>query len=428
MKNELLIKRINIKNYIFKLKNKSLIKGINIKNYIFKLKNEDQVIVLGLSSFLLMVIFLFILSLIVGGEIWKSNGIWNLVVVICTSPVLFIIWRFRDNNITEQIKTQRKDISLKEFQKLSEWVSGIHLNDSLEEKNEHDETKHLYSYNKSDGAMGLQISSIYNLEPFYIGFYGDEFRKPALNLLLSTWLILQHKYIQKLINSKFPSKEYFTYLHKIRENGVSPLGVAITRVLLVDGGAHIKIFPEVFPNLCLAGMNFRLSGVNDEIATLFENKNCKGINLAGSNLERMKFNNCILDMAYLCGTRCYKAEFIGANLKEVKAYDSLFDVATFENAILAKADLTEARAMYANFKKVDFKRAKLKGTKLNHSNLSESDFRKAQLLGVKLISVSVTNSEFKEATVAKCEIINSNFEEASSLSKSLKKALVIYTK
>ena len=49
-----------------------------------------------------------------------SAGFWNFIILIVSAPVAFAIWHFRDENNKQQIENQRKDINLKEFQKLSD--------------------------------------------------------------------------------------------------------------------------------------------------------------------------------------------------------------------------------------------------------------------------------------------------------------------
>ncbi len=155
-------------------------------------------------------------------DLKQSNGFWTLLTLLVSSPVAFIIWHFRDQNVTQQIENARKDTNLKEFQKLAEWVSGIHLIEdkvvektsfeekSFEEKPENNETNShkkeitreytepaknlaISTYSKKEGAVGLQISAVYNLLPFYRGDHGETFKKPALNLLTSAWLAMQQK-------------------------------------------------------------------------------------------------------------------------------------------------------------------------------------------------------------------------------------------
>ncbi|MDO5357623.1 MAG: hypothetical protein Q4E77_09045, partial [Conchiformibius sp.] len=46
-------------------------------------------------------------------KIWETGTFWTLAALLISSPVAFVVWRFRDEN-------QSKDINLKEFQKISE--------------------------------------------------------------------------------------------------------------------------------------------------------------------------------------------------------------------------------------------------------------------------------------------------------------------
>ena len=121
----------------------------------------------------------------------KSAGLWNFIILVVSAPVAFVIWHFRDENNRQQIENQRKDINLKEFQKLSEWVSGAHLpeiktidkttqKEGLKDKGETDgefqlierttEKTEEYSkkphaegfdtFGKREGAVALQISAV----------------------------------------------------------------------------------------------------------------------------------------------------------------------------------------------------------------------------------------------------------------------------
>ncbi len=197
-------------------------------------------------------------------KIGDSRGLWTLITAIITAPIAFIIWVFRDINAKQQIENQRKDINLKEFQKIAEWVSGLHLvEDEVTEQfknsarkriiktqrssNQKETTRkypqqseHLSipTFSKKDGAVGLQIAAIYNLLPFYRGEHGESFKKPALNLLLSAWLALQQKEVKNLENFDVLTNrlDFDNTVKKIQENGRSPIGIAITHVLLADGG------------------------------------------------------------------------------------------------------------------------------------------------------------------------------------------------
>ena len=152
-----------------------------------------------------------------------SAGFWNFIILIVSAPVAFAIWHFRDENNKQQIENQRKDINLKEFQKLSEWVSGAHLpeiktvskttqksnskdgaeiieqtTEQSEEYAKKPDTADFDTFSKRDGAVALQISAIYNLLPFFRGDYGESFRRPAFNLLKSAWQAMQQDSLKKL--------------------------------------------------------------------------------------------------------------------------------------------------------------------------------------------------------------------------------------
>ena len=144
-----------------------------------------------------------------------SVGFWNFIILIVSAPVAFAIWHFRDENNRQQIENQRKDINLKEFQKLSEWVSGAHLpeiktvskttnkcnlksdaeiarqstlpieytTEETEEYSKQPNTSHFDTFSKREGAVVLQISAIYNLLPFFSRGLRRKFSSPRIQLI-----------------------------------------------------------------------------------------------------------------------------------------------------------------------------------------------------------------------------------------------------
>ncbi|HHW7448686.1 pentapeptide repeat-containing protein [Pasteurella multocida subsp. multocida] len=69
-------------------------------------------------------------------------------------------------------------------------------------------------------------------------------------------------------------------------------------------------YPEVFPNLCLAGMDFHLPGLDKNVLSLFINiKNCSGINLIAANLHSARLDGARLVRASLDGARLDGAIF-----------------------------------------------------------------------------------------------------------------------
>lgn len=228
------------------------------KNKTWLYEKRNAVIVLfagGTSAFLFWIIHEFVIE--------KNHdippGAWNLIILIVSSPVAFVIWHFRDKNNRQQIENQRKDINLKEFQKLSEWVSGAHLpeiktvnkttnkrnlksNDELarlltqpieytteetEEYSKQPKTADFDTFSKRDGAVALQISAIYNLLPFFRGDYGESFRRPAFNLLKSAWQAMQQDSLKKLDGAHLSDEERKKIFDELTQKAKSPMGVAL---------------------------------------------------------------------------------------------------------------------------------------------------------------------------------------------------------
>uniref|UniRef100_UPI0009BD9EE4 pentapeptide repeat-containing protein n=1 Tax=Neisseria mucosa TaxID=488 RepID=UPI0009BD9EE4 len=275
-----------------------------------------------------MSVIIFVLAYLAAIRNSDSNsvGYWNFIILIVSAPVAFVIWHFRDENNRQQIENQRKDINLKEFQKLSEWVSGAHLpeikivNKTTQKNNLKDgeeiteqttelseeyakkpDTADFDTFSKRDGAVALQISAIYNLLPFFRGDYGESFRRPAFNLLKSAWQAMQQDSLRKLDGDHLSDEERKKIFDELQQRAESPMGVALTQVLLSLNQENKKLnlrdFPEMLPSICLAGMNFHLSGV-DEIA-----RDLSGLNLQGANFQKTVLAKADLETANLTGAK-----------------------------------------------------------------------------------------------------------------------------
>lgn len=313
-----------------------------------------------------------------------SAGFWNFIILIVSAPVAFAIWHFRDENNKQQIENQRKDINLKEFQKLSEWVSGAHLpeikivnkttnkrnlksNDELarlltlpveytteetEEYSKKPETADFNPFSKRDGAVALQISATYNLLPFFRGDYGESFRLPAFNLLKSAWQAMQHDSLKKLDEENLSVEERVEIIIALHKKANSPIGVALTHVLLSsnleDTKLNLRDFPEMLPGICLAGMDFQLNGVSESAKDLSKLK-LNGADFRGVNFEEVKFQK--------------------SELKHVK-----LDSANLRNAYLQEADLERA-----GFNWTILSGANLQNINISHANLINCQFEWEQL-------------------------------------------------
>ena len=461
-----------------------------------KFTNVGKVFCSGIASFVIS-IFLFVFFQICCSELMeKSAGLWNFIILVVSAPVAFTIWHFRDENNRQQIENQRKDINLKEFQKLSEWVSGAHLpeiktvdkttqKEGLKDKGEIDGEFQLIerttekteeygtkpyiggfdTFGKREGAVALQISAVYNLLPFFRGDYGESFRRPAFNLLKSAWQAMQQDSLKKWETENLSDDQQQAIIEELSLKAESPMGVALTHVLLSlnqkNTQLNLRDFPEMLPNLCLAGMNFHLSGV-DEKARNWSGLNLSGVDFRGAALKEVQFEKSQLDganlqhadlcqaklqYAVLWGAELQDANLIGANLEDAKLggadlQDAKLDRANLKNADLvgaklqgaklARADLRDAKLIIANMQNADLLRANLQGAKLDGadlqgakldgSNLQNADLAGANLQGVKLDEANLQGATLGGADLQDAKLIIANLQNADLLGVNLQGA------
>ena len=394
-----------------------------------KLTNAWKVFCSGIVSLVIFVILFVFFQICFPELLEKSAGLWNFIILVVSAPVAFAIWHFRDENNRQQIENQRKDINLKEFQKLSEWVSGAHLpeiktidkttqKEGLKDKGEIDGEFQLIerttekteeygtkpdiggfdTFGKREGAVALQISAVYNLLPFFRGDYGESFRMPAFNLLKSAWQAMQQDSLKKWEKENLSDHEAQAIIEELRRKAGSPMGVALTQVLLSlnqkNTQLNLRDFPEMLPNICLAGMNFHLSGV-DEKARNWSGLNLSGVDFRGAHLKKVHFEESRLN-----GTNLQNANLSEANLQNAKLF-----VANLQNANLSEANLQNANLLAANLQNASLYRANLQNaslyrTNLQNANLIRSDLPWEKLRGIICYQIftdsNITENDFKD--------------------------------
>ena len=451
-----------------------------------KFTNVGKVFCSGIVSLVIFVILFVFFQICFPELMERSAGLWNFIILVVSAPVAFAIWHFRDENNRQQIENQRKDINLKEFQKLSEWVSGAHLpeiktinkttqKEGLKDKGETDgefqlierttekteeygkkpHTEGFDTFGKREGAVALQISAVYNLLPFFRGDYGESFRRPAFNLLKSAWQAMQQDSLKKWETANLSSNKQLEIFRELRRKAESPMGVALTHVLLSlnqkNTQLNLRDFPEMLPNLCLAGMNFHLSGV-DEKARNWSGLNLSGVDFRVAYLEEVQFEKSQLDgvnlqNADLWGAELQDANLIGANLQDAKLgganlQDAKLDRANLQNADLVgaklqgaklgRADLQDAKLIIANLQNADLLRANLQGAKLDEadlrgakldgSNLQNADLVGANLQGVRLDVADLQGAKLDGADLRDAKLIIANLQNADLLGVNLQGA------
>ena len=418
-----------------------------------ELTNAGKVFCAGMGSIILGFLLLSSIAVYDDTTITKitSPGFWNFIILIVSAPVAFVIWHFRDENNRQQIENQRKDINLKEFQKLSEWVSGAHLpeiktvskntqkssskdgaeiteqtTEQSEEYAKKPETADFDTFSKRDGAVALQISAIYNLLPFFRGDYGESFRRPAFNLLKSAWQAMQQDSLKKLDEAHLSDEERKKIFDELAQKAKSPMGVALTQVLLSlnweNKKPNLRDFPEMLPNICFAGMNFHLSGVS-EIARDLSELDLSGADFRKIVLEKAELQGCRLIQVNLDGANLWKAKLDDANLWEAKLQDAYLREAELKNADLSRAKLCNAYLLEVNLQgaylgaadlqNVNLTSANLAKTYLAHADLQLANLSYANLQHADLRFTKMRGTSFQKANLQNAKLNNANAQYAN---------------
>ena len=410
-----------------------------------KFTNVGKVVCSGIASLFIFVILFVFFQICFPELMEKSAGLWNFIILVVSAPVAFAIWHFRDENNRQQIENQRKDINLKEFQKLSEWVSGAHLpeiktidkttqKEGLKDKGEIDGELQLIerttekteeygkkpnaegfdTFGKREGAVALQISAIYNLLPFFRGDYGESFRRPAFNLLKSAWQAMQQPSLNLWEEEDEPGscREYKeeAIINAFIIRAYSPMGVALTHVLLSlnrkNTQLNLRDFPEMLSNLCLVGMNFHLSGV-DEKARNWSDLNLSGVDFRGAHLKEVHFEASQLDGVNLQYADLSEAKLQNADLSEAKLQN-----ADLSNAKLQNADLSNAKLPHADLSEAELQNATLRFAELQNANLSKANLQNADLWEANLQNADLSSAKLQNATLRFANLQHTNLSGA----------------
>ena len=107
-------------------------------------------------------------------------------------------------------------------------------------------------------------------------------------------------------------------IHAFITRAYSPMGMALTHVLLSlnrkNTQLNLRDFPEMLPNLCLVGMNFHLSGV-DEKARNWSDLNLSEVDFRAARLENVQFKNSQLSYARFEDAKLQDVELQNADLR-----------------------------------------------------------------------------------------------------------------
>ena len=235
---------------------------------------------------------------------------------------------------------------------------------------------------------------MYNLLPFYRGDYGQAFEKPSVHLLLSAWKVLQHDILQELENADDETQE--ALIEQLHQRADSPLGQAITRVLLACDYADKPLLhrhPEILPGICLSGMDFNLAGLEPKLCEkLFCGKTFIGAQWQGVRMSLMVVDDDDDDddgntkSWDLTGTKLRQANLLGARFFMVNFSDAHFHDANLSLALFNGTTLSNTWFTGAN----------LWGTRILNSKPESLNLTKQLLLNNKLIGCVINNGSITD--------------------------------
>lgn len=308
----------------------------------------------------------------------KGTVLLGVFTTFIGSPVIFIVWLFRDKNNRVQIENARKDTNLKDFQKLSEWASGFHLPEikqtrstkttekTKESKLEETNTENLSSredflppessnsISRRQGAEALQASAIAQLEAFMFGKYGEQFMQPAFLLIQSIWEFVINYHLSKEENPRHLIQTIYTLQKK-------SIIYALNRALISNHGFHLRFFEQNLPRLNLMGLykdNYAFKPI------CLAGCNVRGVILSHSNLIHSSFTGANLSLSNFNFSNLAFADFIGADLN-------------FSD--LKGADLSSAKLINTNLRSVNLNICSLSNADLSMANISNASFMGATL-------------------------------------------------
>lgn len=403
-----------------------------------------------------------------------SSGSWTLITALISAPIAFVIWLFRDINNLWQIENQRKDINLKDFQKLAEWASGLHL---VEDKvitteklvsggaSETITTCEstglpsdvvLSTPSRREGSASLQVAAVVQLQAFLRGEFGHQFEKPAFTLLTSIWMALMQKHVDAwqdeftrvLAVDHVASEEdmkrfehWKTQLHDTAQK--MPLAIAISNALAEGHGQALRHHPNALVGLLLTGMKcllpgqqtsleldgLNLTGIQWQLAQLsaaqLQKTTLIAAQLQGAVLHNAQLQVASLHKAQLQGADLSFAQLQGANLSYAKLCGASLEWsqlqgahflaahltnANLQQAQLQDADLTDCVLTDANLQMAQLQCAVLTRAKLNNTRLSKAKLQGADMFGASLKGAEVINSEFEGANLCNTKLQFTEFQ------------------
>jgi uncharacterized protein YjbI with pentapeptide repeats len=299
---------------------------------------------------------------------WKDR--LQGLVLLLGLPVAYCLWHWRDKNVRDQIENERKDINLKEFQEVQLRAAGaLDVNVPREAR------------------LQLQIAALQQLRGFMRGEYGEAFRRPAFELIMSGHALAMDKVgVKSCVDASLQSAKKGCEIAEVQKT------VEHVRQHL-DPVTKMRIWIIMDEWETIRESGFPLDHRNFDLVDLQEK------DLSQLTLYHSTFNGARLGCAYIEDSKFWNVEAHGANFggcsfKNAFATSSNFRgsnfaLSEFENCHLERSNfadciLENATFIGAQIEDARFYRCTLDGMRLeeNDANSVNSDFLRGVVAAV----------------------------------------------
>ena len=253
--------------------------------------------------------------------------------LVLTPPIAFVLWVFRDRNAQATIKNQRKDVNLKQFLEVQ-----LHAGGAFDEKL------------SAEAREPLQIAALHQLPSFINGHFGDDFRRPAFELLIAGHeeaidrIGLTKALDERCATMSEPSTMRDILNQKYREQLTV---VDRTRIDIIGSELKIVLYDDKFPLFPLQNRNFDMIEIDlprhiDFNKFSLDKSSLRGAKMMGVHLEKARLSSARLEGAIMIEAHLNGADLSSAHLEGAKMMEAHLEGANLIGAHLEGANLEGA--------------------------------------------------------------------------------------
>ena len=244
---------------------------------------------------------------------WKDR-VQSLLLLIGL-PVAFLLWHWRDRNVRDQIENARKDTNLREYLEVQKMAAG------LVEGTDRDQSV----------KCQLQIAALHQIRGFLRGEYGESFRRPAFELLMSG-----HANAMERVGVKEVQKQISEIDEDISDDIWTSKEKLLLKMDMVDK-ERLEIIKFEYDQI-FSGY-FNLSGKCFDFTDFTWTEFKPDLKIANASFFGATFFGCLLQSVDFEYSQMQAAEFHDCDLSKARLWGTHLDGSTLSDCILWGANL-----------------------------------------------------------------------------------------